>query len=224
MNYFAHGRQFLDDPCLLAGTAVPDWLNVADRGVRAKSVRAATLVHDEDASVAAVARGVVQHHRDDAWFHQSETFLELSWQLTCECRSALPQDEGFRPSFLGHILVELLLDAALIAAEPTQVDRYYLAMKSVDPLGVQTAVNRITVAPTERLALFIDRFCQERFLYDYADNAKLLFRLNQVMRRVQLSPLPESFCSVLESARELVAGRVEDLLRENVAENRRAAG
>ena len=41
MNYFAHGRHFIDQPYLLAGTAVPDWLNVVDRSVRARPARAA---------------------------------------------------------------------------------------------------------------------------------------------------------------------------------------
>ncbi len=212
MNYFAHGCRFLDDPYMLAGTAAPDWLSVADRGVRARSVRAAPLVRHDDRCVAAVARGVVQHHHDDAWFHQSDAFNELSWQLTQSCRAALPKDEGFRPSFLGHILVELLLDSALIAADPRRLDRYYTAMQSVEPLVVERAVNQIAAVPTKRLAWFIKRFCQERFLYDYADDAKLLFRLNQVMRRVRLAALPDAFCSVLESARELVTPRAEELL------------
>ena len=37
MNYFAHGYAFLDDPYFLAGTAVPDWLSVIDRRMRARS-------------------------------------------------------------------------------------------------------------------------------------------------------------------------------------------
>ena len=212
MNYFAHGCRFLDDPYMLAGTAAPDWLSVADRGVRARSVRAAPLVRHDDRCVAAVARGVVQHHHDDAWFHQSDAFNELSWQLTQSCRAALPKDEGFRPSFLGHILVELLLDSALIAADPRRLDRYYTAMQSVEPLVVERAVNQIAAVPTKRLAWFIKRFCQERFLYDYADDAKLLFRLNQVMHRVKLPALPAAVTPVLAAAREKVASRQHELL------------
>ncbi len=34
MNYFAHGYRFIDDPYFMAGTALPDWLSVADRRVR----------------------------------------------------------------------------------------------------------------------------------------------------------------------------------------------
>ena len=59
MNYFAHGRTFIDDPYFLAGTAVPDWLCVVDRRVRARSKPASDLIRDSDLRVAAVARAVV---------------------------------------------------------------------------------------------------------------------------------------------------------------------
>ena len=37
MNYFAHGWNYVDAPYVLAGTAVPDWLSVVDRRVRARA-------------------------------------------------------------------------------------------------------------------------------------------------------------------------------------------
>ena len=40
MNYFAHGREFVDEPYFLAGTAVPDWLSVVDRPTRIRSRQA----------------------------------------------------------------------------------------------------------------------------------------------------------------------------------------
>ena len=45
--------------------------------------------------------------------------------------------------------------------------------------------------PAVRLAGMIPLFARERFLSDYADDAKLCYRLNQVMRRVRLPALPE---------------------------------
>ena len=108
MNYFAHGLQFVQEPYLLAGTAVPDWLNVVDRRVRVRSKAALPFVDDPDDRTAAVARGVVRHHEDDAWFHRTRAFAELSWNFTVVIHDALSPDPGLRPSFLGHILVELL--------------------------------------------------------------------------------------------------------------------
>lgn len=212
MNYFAHGRAFIDDPYFLAGTAVPDWLNVVARRVKARSKHAQEFIEDADPRLAAVARGIVQHHADDGWFHETAAFAELSWQLTAMVRDALPPDDGLRPSFLGHILVELLLDAALIAEAPERLQAYYEALAAVDPAFVQQAVGRMATGMPERLAEFVPLFIRERFLWDYGDNGKLWFRLNQVMRRVKLPPLPEGFCELLHEARRLVERRKAELL------------
>lgn len=212
MNYFSHGRAFVDDPYFLAGTAVPDWLNVVARRVKALAKLAAPFVADADARLAALAQGIVRHHADDAWFHETAAFAELSWQLTARVRDALPPDDGLRPSFLGHILVELLLDAALIAEEPERLAAYYEALSAVDPAFVQAAVSRMATGIPERLAEFLPLFIRERFLWDYGDDGKLWFRLNQVLRRVTLPPLPEAFCELLPEARRLVAQRKAELL------------
>lgn len=212
MNYFAHGRVYVHDPYFLAGTAVPDWLSIIDRQVRAKPKGARLLVEDDDPRVAAVARGIVQHHADDDWFHQTTAFHQLNVTFTGQIREVMSGDDGFRPAFLGHILVELLLDAVLIQQQPAQLDEYYQALAQVDAELVQQVVNQIAAKPTDRLAPLLPRFINERFLYDYADDGKLLHRLNQVMRRVNLPPLPESLLGFFPAARERVASRHLELL------------
>jgi hypothetical protein len=217
MNYFAHGRAFVDDPYFLAGTAVPDWLNVSDRGVRVRSKHAAPHAAASDRRLAALAAGIVQHHGDDGWFHETRAFHEACWFLTRLVRDVLPQDEGFRPSFLGHILVEILLDAQLIAEQPERLEAYYRALEHVDAAFVQQAVNQMAPRPSERLAWLVPLFRDERFLWDYAQDDTLLFRLNQVMRRVKLPPLPESLADIFPKARRFVGQRRDELLRKPIA-------
>lgn len=212
MNYFAHGRRFTHDPYFLAGTAAPDWLNVVDRKCRAREKLAAPFVDHADPILAAVARGVTQHHRDDAWFHQTQAFAELSLRLTILIRDALPPDQSLRPSFLGHILVELLLDAELIARHPQQIVAYYETLDALDAEAFAAALNRMTTKPVGLLPQLIPRFSAERFLYDYAEDGKLLKRLNAVMRRVKLAELPGEFTDVLAIARQWVKPRVDELL------------
>jgi hypothetical protein len=222
MNYLAHGWRFTDDPYFLAGTAVPDWLCVADRGVRVRSKRAAEWTGDCDVETAAVARGICQHHADDRWFHETRSFAELSLDFSRRIRAVLPADEGFRPWFVGHILVELLLDAALIEQSPDRLTAYYAALQDVDASVVQCAVNRMAARPTDRLACFVSLFCRERFLYDYADDGKLLVRLNQVMQRVRLPELPLSFVELFPAMRDDVRQRVVELCGESRVATRTA--
>jgi hypothetical protein len=215
MNYLAHARQHLDDPYFVAGTAIPDWLNVVDRRLRVRGRHAQPFLAHADARLAAIARGVLQHHHDDAWFHQTRTFAQLSLEMTVSVREALAGDQGMRVFFLGHILVELLLDAELAAEDPQLLDRYYHSLSQVDPARVAGAVHYMNGRSAEPLAQLIPRFIAERFLRDYADDDKLLWRLNQVMRRVRLSPLPDQLTKIFPAARRQVAQAATQLLTPN---------
>lgn len=212
MNYFAHALPFLDRPCFVAGASVPDWLTVADRPLRLRPRHAEAFVDDADRCLAEVAAGVLQHLHDDARFHGTRAFAETSLELSVRVRDALGCESGMRPAFLGHLLVELLLDAALIADDPARLTEYYRLLDELDAGQIEAAVNRLAPRPTRRLAGFIELFRRERVLWDYLEDDTLMTRLGQVMRRVRLDPLPDRFVAVLPEARELVADRKTVLL------------
>ncbi len=212
MNYFAHALPLLDRPYFAAGTGVPDWLTVADRRVRLRIKHVEPFLADTDAVAAAVAGGVRRHLDEDARFHNTRAFAELSWQLTVTVRDALGDQQGLRPSFLGHLLVEILLDATLIGENPQLLERYYQLLESIEPTLVQAAVNRMAPRPTERLSIMIAEFRRQRVLWDYLEDDKLLMRLNQIMRRVKLPELPDDFTGIFPSARGMVGSRKNELL------------
>lgn len=212
MNFLSHGFRYLDQPYVVAGTAVPDWLSVVDRKIRTRSKHALPLTQSSDAATRDVAIGIMHHHRDDLWFHSSRLFAETTLGFAVELRDQLPGDEGFRPSFVGHILIEILMDSALIARDPALADRYYDVIRSVSAEKVQEVVNQVAKSSTTGLAPVILRFTDVRFLYDYLDNDKLLMRLNQIMVRVGLPLLPGDLIPWLGSARRLIDLRCDALL------------
>ena len=212
MNYFAHGMRFTDRPYFLAGTACPDWLSVADRRVRLRARRVQPFADDSGSIEAEVAAGVLQHLADDNWFHQTRAFVETSAILTRMIREVLGPEDGFRPGFLGHIVTELILDGVLIQRFPQRLDAYYRAIADLDVKEVQRAVNQMARGRTERLAALIPRFHRDQFLRDYLDSKRLLYRLNQVMRRIKLRQLPDELAAVIETGRELIRDRADDLL------------
>ena len=214
MNYLAHGWRFTADPYFLAGTATPDWLNVIDRKMRTRSKKAKEFTENVDPHVSAVARGIVQHHFDDDWFHQSRAFQELNLEFTVLLKQVLPADDSFRPSFVGHILVELLLDAALAEAAPSRLDDYYGALSQLDGGAVQAAINLLATRQSDQVSYLLARFLGERFLYDYLEDAKLLTRLNHVMRRVGLPLLPAETADLLPAMRATVRRRAKELLAQ----------
>lgn len=212
MNYFAHGRMFVDDPYFVAGTALPDWLSVVDRGVRVRGKHAEPFHAHDDTRLASLARGLSQHHADDGWFHETRAFHELCWAFAHRLREAYPDDDSHRPGFLAHILIEVLLDDALIAAEPERIDTYYAGLATVDAEWVESAVEQLGPRRPQKLAWFIGRFVEVRFLLDYADDERLRFRMNQVLGRVGLPALDETFRSIAPELRAQVADRRVELL------------
>jgi hypothetical protein len=213
MNYFAHGLRFIDRPYFLAGTCAPDWLSAIDRSVRLRSRSASPVVDDSDPRVAEFARGVLQHLADDDWFHATRGFAEVTGELAAAFRAEIGPDSPTPCGFLGHIVTEMLLDAELIRRHPETLTAYYEAITCIDPLLVQFAVNRCASrGRTDRVGEFIPLFISERFLADYPQMPRLMWRLNQVLRRVSLTPLPERAISALAVGRDLVTERFDDLL------------
>ncbi|MBN2021970.1 MAG: hypothetical protein JW809_04185 [Pirellulales bacterium] len=212
MNYLAHAIPFLDEPYRVAGAGVPDMLVVVDRRVRLRSRHVRPFLDDPDPVVAAVAGGIAQHFRDDARFHETAAFARLSNELAVASAAVLGDAAALRPRFVGHLLVELLLDATLAEDRPDLLERYYRAIEAVDARRVQEAVNQMAPQPTDRLAAMISLILRERFLSDYLEDAKLWVRLNQIMRRVRLEPLPEGFREILPDARRRVRAQRDALL------------
>ncbi len=191
---------------------MPDWLVVADRRVRIRWRDLLPWLDSPDPHMAALAQGIAQHLQDDARFHGLPVFVELSARLALEIRDHLDGDPSFRPAFLGHLLVELLLDAALAAEDPGRLTAYYQSLAAVEPRAIERMVNRIGGRSTTQLARFIERFRGAQVLWDYLGDRSLLRRLNQIMNRVGFEPLPDRFVAFLPVARELVASRWRELL------------
>ena len=79
---------------------MPDWLNVVDRRVRVRSKHAAAHLDADDPRIARIAAGVLQHCQDDAWFHNTRAFAELSLALCGGAALAGPVETLFMRLYL----------------------------------------------------------------------------------------------------------------------------
>jgi hypothetical protein len=211
MNYFAHGIRFLDRPWFLAGTALPDWLSVVNRRVRLRTRHLAPVAAGTSPIEAELAAGAIQHIEDDHWFHKTRAFAEATTQLGRMYRDHLGPDDGFRCGFLGHITCELILDAILIERHPGRLDRYYEALEQLDGRRLAAAISNLAGQEVD-FEPWLPRFCQEQFLRDYIDPGRLAVRLNQVMRRIKLEPLPHGIEDLLAKGRDVVCTFADGLL------------
>ncbi|WP_047814870.1 hypothetical protein [Rhodopirellula islandica] len=204
MNFLCHAIPYLEHPVMAVSTGIPDFLSVIDRKIRARGRLAAPFVDDADPVLQQVARGVLAHVDDDHWFHGGETFARMNLEFAVQLRDLLPGDAGFRPSFVGHILIEMLLDSNLIEDRPEIGERYYALFEEVPLDEISLAVQKITGKSTDKIPSTLQRFASTRFLYDYLNDDTLLMRLNQVMARVGLLALPTAVRDWLPKARREV--------------------
>lgn len=212
MNYYAHGGRYVDDPYFLAGTAIPDWLGVADRGLRLPPRVVRPWIDGTDPKLVTLARGILQHHEDDAEFHANMAFARLQVTFGRALRHLDPEGNDHVRGLLAHIVPELLLDAVLIEDDPSGLERYYEAVSSVDVPAVTRMIGQMAGREPIQLSKFVDIFLHERFLADYLRDEGLCFRLNQVLRRVGVGMLPAGFETLLPEMRAQVREARAELL------------
>lgn len=212
MNCFTHALPYIDNAWTAAGCCIPDWLSAVDRKCRAREKKATPFIDHDDPIVAAVSQGIVNHHRDDHWFHTNATFQQMNITFAVELREMLDGERGMRTGFLGHVLIELFLDAWLHDKFPGKMQYYYEQLETIEPLKVQEIVNLFATKKTDKLAPEIERVLKNRYLFDYTDDSKMLYRINRVMKRIGLELIDDRILDWMKGARSRVYDRVPDLL------------
>lgn len=227
VNFLAHGVFSIDRPLVAAGTALPDLLRVLPGRLRIHEERAvaagggdgvaggeggeggddavgAVATARGDAALRAVARGVLRHLDDDRRFHLSEGFTDASRDVAALLRPLADELPGARPRFIAHLLVEVALDAEIARTDAATLDGYYAALGAVGGARCAAAAESLLGAPAAGLAELFDRFVAARFVADYADDVRLVARLDQVMRRVRQPALGSALVPRVAAARAIV--------------------
>jgi len=210
MNCFTHALPYIDNAWMAAGCCIPDWLSAADRKCRAREKKATPYLSHEDPVVAAVCQGIVHHHQDDYWFHTNKTFQQMNIKFAVELREILDGERGMRTGFF--------LDAWLHEKFPGKMEFYYQQLESIDPVKIQQIVNLFATKQTDKLADAIHRVLKDRYLFDYTDNSKTLYRINRVLTKIGLEPIDDRILDWMQDARIRVYDRVPDLLDQYAIE------
>ncbi len=209
MNYLAHSFPYVfhDDQLAcwrVAGTSLPDWLRVIDKQARLRPEVLARAPRN-DPRFLAMTQGAQRHHDDDLRFHQHDAFDALSHDVAAGIRLRFL---GLRASTLGHVLVEMLLDAALLQQHPALLHRFYAHIDALDDVVVAAFVRQTTGRPLPLAELFLARFRTSRFLALYTTDEGLFDCLRGVWRRADIGELPDEFVDVVAATR----GRVSSLV------------
>ncbi|MEM9942967.1 MAG: hypothetical protein AAF939_15495 [Planctomycetota bacterium] len=211
MNCFAHALPFLGDPYFVVGACLPDWLAACDRKCRVREKKARAYVETENPEFRSLARGIIQHHQDDAWFHASPVFNQLTLNFSVQLREVLFGDRTMRTGFLGHVLVELFLDGYLDRMNPGKLESMYQQIGLVDPVSIQNWINQFASKKTEKLVRYIQSFLNERYLFDYATDSGTLYRVNRVFHKIGLQEVGDEILEWMPAARQSVEDHAADI-------------
>lgn len=211
MNYLAHAVDVLDDPWMVAGTSLPDWLRAVDRRARVRPEALALIDVVDGTCEARVKAGALKHHDDDLRFHTHDAFETLTHDAVRAIR-ALSPDPRLRASALGHIVVEMLLDAVVEERRPGSTARYYDAVTQLEAGELARIVARFTGREVPAFTKLMPRFIHARFLFAYATDDGVVEALEGVAWRTGMPPPPAGTAEVVGALRPRVRAAASDLL------------
>lgn len=170
----------------MAGAASPDLMSVygGHHRLRPGMIRRMSWL-PEGAEKPFIA-GIRRHFEADAWFHQSALFLDPVHELAAVIRSEYSTLKLRHPSFISHILFELVLDKVLLEQIPGLCERFYAEWHTLDPARVKDISRKVTGYPLEGYETYLRQFRERAYLFRYADTGHIAMVLHRILQRVNL--------------------------------------
>ncbi len=185
MNYLSHYYcEYPDNrPYFVLGLILPDLV----RELEPRKIRFVPeeLVNAPDIFSENLNEGIIRHLQVDGAFHTSDFFhrnVEIikQWMLQYNYVS-IPS----RIPVFAHVLLELMLDRALIKRNRQAMDQFYAALEQIEETVLLNYFhhNGIIQRP-QAVYQRVRYFCKDRFLYRYPGNEMMLYALNVLNQKV----------------------------------------
>lgn len=196
MNYLSHYKVGVgqSDSAYTAGKILPDLIRRVDKSLRI----AMPQVDAWPPALANLYAGIATHLETDVVFHQSDWFADK----IAYCKALLHEimaPEGLKYRFFyAHILVEMVADRVVIKQQPTLLNHFYTQLSLLDKATLSfffqyNGWDRYS----EKGWDVLQRFITAKYLYQYTNNAELVFALEKVVSRVGLTLFGEPYKSKL---------------------------
>ncbi len=188
MNFLSHfyHEAPCTDPYFAAGLLLPDILsNYSFRHGEVVKLHANKLVDSDDENLLAMRRGVMRHYEVDGFFHESGFFDSNVRSIKELIRSKKFSCFQKRLYAFAHVLLEIMLDRMLLAKDRRICDAFYSLMDGVDPKKLTAFMTANTTASKPAgITEHFQQFRQLKFIYDYADDGRLLELLSRLNSRL----------------------------------------
>jgi hypothetical protein len=162
------------------GLILPDLLGIYNR----KWKYSAKSIPENDQHYTQINSGAIRHLQTDHEFHNSEWFENKRQEVKSLLYRQNLNFSPFRPFFISHILVELMLDRVILKKNIETADNFYADMDLINDNVIFNLLNKSNFVPAGEFVSFFNRFRQHRYVYAYADNEKFIFSLNRIFSRV----------------------------------------
>jgi len=216
MNFLSHGLlvRRTESPHVLVGSALPDLAPLADRRLRLTERRLQDL---QAVGATELVLGCRSHRAVDRAFHHSEPFhsarkrVEATLDIEGMPRAPIPA------AMLGHMLVEVGIDAEVLRRYPTFARQTYPdTFDGYDWDGLMRLLRDVCTHPTNALEDLIERFDSGAFLMTYETDEGVIDRMAGMAMRLGRGPMDDDarawLAPAVAEARRLGAERFDDLM------------
>lgn len=185
MNFLSHYyfNRFTDDELFVVGSVLPDLVRNADASVKIHPEKESVLNYKKTASLYG---GWQQHIQIDGIFHESVFFKTYTKQLRVAIEPIL-KNTPFKPFFVAHISLELLIDYLLIKHQKVNVHCFYHALEKAQIAQITAFLeNTGKVSPVQlsRFTRFYHTFCQHAYLHSYENISGICYAVVQICKRI----------------------------------------
>lgn len=192
MNFLSHykvGKGY-DSPDRTLGKILPDLIRSVDKRLRITH----KSVEDLPQQLQELSAGIELHLQTDVYFHNSAWFQEKERYIK-KSLAAMPLPKRFKYRyFFAHVLVEMLLDRVVMKQEPQLLDGFYHSLSGVEKATLTHYFQyKGWDAHLDKCWQVLQRFLASQYLYQYTDNAQLLYALGRVAQRVDLELFAEPY-------------------------------
>lgn len=209
MNFLSHYYfvRHTADPYLALGSVLPDMVrnHRKDWNLHPSRVRER---YEGESALFSIFRGWELHMEADRQFHSSEFFRKHSSGLRKEIASFITE-LPFRPFFLAHVALELLLDSLLIIHKKVDADNFYLQLSGCSPPEVTRFIALCQIPGADSFLPWFDEFRNSRYLFTYSRPERLAYALDRIGQRVWQAPFPGGYRRDLEAVLSAYRAKIE---------------
>lgn len=182
MNFLSHYYFDKDKNAYqIFGTVFPDLLKNA-MNVRLHPEKNSSIF-TANPGTSSILIGWNNHLAVDKYFHNSSFFFKHTAEIKVELKPIL-EGTQFRPSFLAHITLELILDHLLISQNLVSVEDFYIAIEEVEILTISDFLEKSGIQDATPFFNFLSSFKSSRYLISYRKPDNIAYALNRICMRV----------------------------------------